>query len=550
VMNEGRMITDGKWLEVPRLMEIAQFGKKGGVPILTKSRIGRTMKSVAESKIATPLNAYKYATRLLAASDAVFYRGAKEARSALLAFRMAEAEGLKGDALEARAREILALDRVADFEAQAKREGFTGTEATVRAIELQELTRNKDLNADAAEFAGEATYNHDPHGTLGMVSQGVSGLAQKIPALKLFVPFTRIVANVTNRGLNWTPYGFKRALKGWGYGERAETLTPEAQRLMLTRATIGTAGLVTLGVMQQAGLLQIHGNGPSDSEKRRQLVAAGWKPYSVQMGDTYISYVNTPVGLGLSVLGNATDASRYHEMEQKEIGTRMAYAVARVGSTIFSQSFLSGLNRLFEALSDDPETSVRAVKGVLGTSVQAFTVPNIVRDGYRLFDPKQYQSNSLMGDLVRNTPFAALALRPALNAFGEPVEMPRQRFVSFGTNDPAWKFVVDRGLRVPVPSRTTELKPNQRIMPEQYYALLQTTGPEIKQWITDNRLRLSAMTEDAAQDALSKAAGDIHQRALDRMEPSRLIFRTLFRGVPRLPELASPSPSPVPSPPQ
>jgi len=173
-----------------------------------------------------------------------------------------------------------------------------------------------------------------------------------------------------------------------------------------------------------------------------------------------------------------------------------------------------------------------------------------VRDGYRLFDPKQYQSNSLMGDLVRNTPFAALALRPALNAFGEPVEMPRQRFVSFGTNDPAWKFVVDRGLRVPVPSRTTELKPNQRIMPEQYYALLQTTGPEIKQWITDNRLRLSAMTEDAAQDALSKAAGDIHQRALDRMEPSRLIFRTLFRGVPRPPELASPSPSPVPSPPQ
>lgn len=544
VMTEGRMITDGKWLEVPRLMEIAQFGKKGGVPIITKSRIGRAVKTVAESPIAYPLNAYKYATRLLAASDAVFYRGAKEARSSLLAFQMAEAEGLKGDALQARVREILALDRVSDFEAQAKREGFTGTEATVRAIELQELIRNKDLNSDAAEFAGEATYNHDPHGTLGLVSQKISSLAQDIPALKLFVPFTRIVANVTNRGLNYTPYGFKRALKGWGYGEKAEMLTPEAQRLMLTRATLGTAGLVTLGVMQHAGLLQIHGNGPSDTEQRRQLVASGWKPYSVQMGNTYISYVNTPVGLGLSILGNATDASRYHEMEQKDVGTRMAYAVARVGSTIFSQSFLSGLNRLFEALSDDPETSVRAVKGVLATSVQAFTTPNIVRDGYRLFDPKQYQSNSLMGDLVRNTPFAALALRPALNAFGEPVEMSRQRFVSFGTDDPAWRFVVDRGLRIPVPSRSTELKPEQRLTAEQYYSLLQTTGPEIKQWILDNRLDLSGMTEDAAQKALSKAAGDIHERALDRMEPSRLIFRTLFRGVPRPPEMASPSPTP------
>lgn len=541
VLNEGRMTTDGKWLEVPRLMEIAEFGKKGGVPIRTNTRTARATRAVAESKIATPLNAYKYVTRMLAASDAVFFRSAKEARASLLAYRMAEGEGLKGDALETRSREILALDRQADFLAQAKREGFTGFEAQTRAIELREFVRDKDLSSDAADFAGEATYNHDPHGLLGMFSSGLARWSDTFKPLKLFVPFTRIVANVTNRGLNWTPWGYKRAIFDYTLGEG---MTPEARRLMITRATAGTAGLVTLGATQYSGLLQIHGNGPSDSERRRQLMSAGWKPYSIEMNGIYISYLNSPLGLGLSVVGNMTDSQRYHELEQKDAGTRGAYAIARIGSTIFSQSFLSGLSRLFEALSSDPAESVNAVKQVMSGTTAAMTTPNLIRDAHKLFDNKQYQSNTFMEDLVRNTPFAALVLRPTLNAFGEPVTLPRQRFVDIASSDPAWQFVMKRGLRVPVPGRTTELKPEQRLTPEQYHSLLQTTGPQLKRWIVENQLRLSGMTEDAAQKELSKAAEKFHEQALDQMEPSRLIMRSIFRGVPRPPEMASPSPTP------
>lgn len=540
-LTEGRMVTDGKWLEVPRLMEIAEFGKRGGVPIRTDTAIARATKAIAESKIAYPLNAYKYVTRMLAASDSVFFRSAKEARASLLAYRIAEAEGLKGDALETRVREILALDRQSDFLAQAHQQGLTGTEAQTQALQLREFVRDKDLNSDSADFAGEATYNHDPHGLLGMFSSGLSRWSDTFKPLKLFVPFTRIVANVTNRGLNYTPWGYKRAAFGYTLGEG---LSPEARRLMITRATIGTAGLVTLGAMQHAGLLQVHGNGPSDADRRRQLMSAGWKPYSIQMGSTYISYLNSPLGLGLSVVGNMTDSQRYHELEQKDAGTRGAYAIARIGSTVFSQSFLAGLSRLFEALSSQPSESVNAVKQIMSGTVAATTTPNLVRDVYRLFDNKQYQSDTFTEDLVRNTPFAALMLRPSLNAFGEPVTLPRQRFVDIQSSDPAWRFVMARGLRVPVPGRTTELKPGKRLTAEQYYSLLQTTGPELKRWITDNQLRLSAMTEAAAQKELSKAAETFHERALDQMEPSRLIMRSVFRGVPRPPEMASPTPNP------
>jgi hypothetical protein len=516
-LTQGRFVTDGKWLEGPLLVEVAKFGQKGGVPIKTTGPVSRFAKRAAESKIATPLNAYKYVTRAMAASDALMYRAAKEARANLLAYRMAEAEGLSGTELETRVREVLALDRIADFQAQARREGFTGNEANYRAYELREMVRDKDLSADAAEYAGEATYNHKPHGTLGLVAERMATLTEDVKPLKLFVPFTRIVANVTNRGLNYTPYGYKRAVYGWGFGKHAEPLTPDQRRIALTRATMGTAGLALMGVLQQAGLLAIHGNGPSDREKRRQLMSAGWRPYSLQIGDAYISYVYTPVGLGLSIIGNMSDSQRYHELEQKDAATRGAYAVARLGSTIFSQSFLSGLSRLFGALSDEPGKSVTSVKQTLSGTVSGLAVPNLARDVYRLFDNKSYQSNTLMEDLIRNTPFAALALNPTLNAFGEPVELQRQRFFDVKTSDPAWRFVTEKGLRVPVPGRTSEMEKGVRITPEEYYQLLKTTGPRLKKWVTDNRARLNVMTEDAAQDELSEAATRIRKAELTRM---------------------------------
>lgn len=522
-LSEGRMATDEKWMEAPRLMEIARFGEKGGVPIQGYGALGRAAKAVAESKPGTVLNAYKYVTRLLAASDAVMYRSAKEARASLLAYRMAKAEGLSGDALDIRVREILALDRDSDFTAQAIREGFTGREIQTRAVELRDMIRDKDIDSDAADFAGEATYNHEPHGVLGFVASTIGTLSQgkvkgrevaPLKLLKLFVPFTRIVANVTNRGLNWTPYGFKRALAGYSGNE---PLSPEARRLMITRATLGTAGLALLGGMQHAGVLEIHGAGPSDSEKRRQLQAAGWRPYSIQVGDHFFSYVYTPMGLGLSMVGNITDAERYHELEQKDVLTRSAYAVARLGSTVFSQSFLSGLSRLFNALSESPQESVSAVKQTLSSTVSSLTTPAIAKDIYKLWDNKAYQSNTLMQDLIRNTPFAALALKPQLNAFGEPVRVQRQRFLDVMTSDPEWRFVVEKGLRVPVPSRTSEIeetdargvKSKRRITPEEYYELLLKTGPRVKFWIGTNRDKLAGQTEQEAQDDLSKAAGDI-----------------------------------------
>lgn len=515
-LTSGRMVTDGKWLEVPRLMEVAEFGKKGGVPIKTGTRGGRILKAVAESKPAAILNGWKYVTRLMAASDALMYRTAKESRMALLADRVAREEGLHGVALDRRVEKILGTDELAliGFEKQASAEGFTGRNLTARTLELREQSRGKDATADAADFAGVATYNHKPTGWLGHVALGIENTLKPFPLAKvIFVPFTRIVANVTNRGLNYTPEGFRRA-----WYERPGS---DARAAHLARATFGTAGMGILMALQASGKLDINGAGPTDHERRKQLEAAGWKPYSVKIGDTYFSYLYTPIGLGLSIIGNMTDSQRYKELDQKDAVTRGVYAFSRIGSTIFSQSFLSGLSTLFRALSSDPGGAISSIKNILSSTAGTATTPNIIRDVHRLFDRKRYQSDTIQGDLLRNTPFAAAVNRPALNAFGESIDYPSSRFVSQLTDDPAWRIVVKMNLHVPVPDKYT-LMPDghggrRRITPDEYYEYLHLTGPKLKAAIAKIGDRWYTVSPEIAQKKLSIMSEQIREGALSRL---------------------------------
>jgi hypothetical protein len=451
----------------------------------------------------------------MAASDAIMYRTAKEGRLGLLADRAAREEGLRGHALDRRVQEMLGrTDEQNQLHLQtAAGEGYTGAALQARVNELREQSLPMHMNADASDFAGVATYNHEPRGFLGAVGKSVARLSQKFPLLRAVVPFTRIVANVTNRGLNYTPWGFKRALRGYS-GEEGTPKGDEHAQLM-ARATMGTVGLSALLALQQKGVIQINGGGPQDTEKRKQLRETGWRPYSLKIGDKYVSYVYTPIGLGLSILGNMSDAVRYGEMDQPDAMTRAGYAIARVGSTIFSQSFLSGLSNLFGALSD-PGRSVSSIRSMISQTGGTLSTPRILLDIERLFDRRQFTSTSIAGDLVNNTPFAALVNKPALNAFGEPVRPPSNRFLSSVTDDPAWHFVADSGLRVPVPDKYTQVPDGRggqrQLTPEEYYEYLEKTGPQMKRYLMLERNVLDRLIKSGQNDTAQNLLQNIAMR--------------------------------------
>lgn len=521
--NNGRIRgTAGKYLEMPALMEVAQFGQKGGVPIIPQGRISRAMKAAAESKIALPLNYWKYVGRLMMASDSIMFRGARQAKAAALADHAARQEGLSGKALDRRVREMLGqtAEQYQDFAEQAKLEGFAGAERAARIMELRDRVQSAGASADAEDFAGVATYNHAPRGLLGKVATMAGQFGNIFPPFKLIVPFTRIVANVTNRSLNYSPWGFKRALYGYTF-DKSPMLQSE-RAMHYTRAAMGTSAMFGALALQSAGVIEIHGNGPKDAERRRQLMQQGWKPYSVKVGDHYLSYLPTPLAITFGILGNMSDSFRYHEMDSKHGATAAVYALARTANVITSQSFLSGLSNFFSMVSAQPDQAVASWRNYVAQTASA-VFPKIALDISRIFDPTKYDSNTLSEDLMRNTPFASITNRASLNAFGESTSLPRQRFVSAISKDLAWQIVNAQQLRVPVPDKYTKVPDGRgglrQLTPQEYYDMLQETGPKVKEWILSHAILENVEPADA-QDRLDKAAAEIRGPVLDRIKRS------------------------------
>lgn len=131
----------------------------------------------------------------------------------------------------------------------------------IRAAELAQEERSADVAAYAELMAQRSTLNNKPEGTLGVVYEIMNQAQQKIPALYTQIPFIKIAINMIDTWLEWSPYGFKRAILGRGVGfastqknwnkyrigkEGGEDWI-EDRALHLVRASVGSVALVYLG---------------------------------------------------------------------------------------------------------------------------------------------------------------------------------------------------------------------------------------------------------------------------------------------------------------
>ena len=87
-------------------------------------------------------------------------------------------------------------DAKARAEALATREGLTGNTKARRMAELREQMRPPTVQENARDFAFLGTFNNDVYGVLGALTDAITNATQRVPALKLIIPFTRIVGDV------------------------------------------------------------------------------------------------------------------------------------------------------------------------------------------------------------------------------------------------------------------------------------------------------------------------------------------------------------------
>ena len=250
----------------------------------------------------------------------------------------------------------------------------------------------EDMIIQAGYEASRMSFNHNPEGVAGAIVNMVDTFYKDLDKYGLFgrltalgfrhtvMPFTRIVGNVLNATIDWTPLGLIRAMQYarknpnslvnkqmnlWKNKDGSMRVSPYASRNVarqITRATLGTLLMSILLAMtkpweegeDKMGI--ISGDGPEDYEKRKQLMALGWTPYSIKIGNRWMSYVETPMQGPLSIVGNLHDYFAFNQsIRPKDIWTLTGFSMMGMADSFFQRSFLSSLRGTIMAIQRKDE---------------------------------------------------------------------------------------------------------------------------------------------------------------------------------------------------
>jgi hypothetical protein len=494
------------------------------------------------------LSLTKYVTRWMVAADMFTYAGLKEMRSYELAMNMAREQNASAEKPSmsnwAKANEILnnTTERRTEAEKQAEMEGLTGNAARRRTWEIMEQGRSKEMIEDAANFASRGTFNHPTEGILGLMTDGINSVIQKtqikatnpftdktisVMPLKFVIPFTKIIANVANVGLDYfPPTSLARAATGHmgteSMGSKYREYTKEERQKLLIKASIGIAAQIGVFLLSHhkdengEPLIEITANGTGDFQKNNELKEKGWQPYSIRIGKKWISYQYTPLVLTLAPMGIINDAQKYQadKIKDKDILSLIGFATYKNLAVFSDMTWASTVNSLMGALSTgDVNKGASLINNLATSTAKGFIYPKLLEQTVQAYDAIQKnprkEAQGLIGKITRDLPIVRKQYNPMLNVVGEPVYYDLVQMAGKVKHDPFWDYVDKHNVFIGKPMAKTPIyddinKVERGMTDDEYYEFIKKSGQEIKQRITDE-----VMTKDLSEDDIKKEITNI-----------------------------------------
>lgn len=324
--------------------------------------------------------------------------------------------GLKGEIVRVPTRLLTAEDQLfkgvarrMELNAQAvriaHREGLKGEEATARIAELVANPTDAML-ARAMDYGRYLTFQRK----LGEFGQGLSRITSSNLLAKVVIPFVRTPINLMKFATERSPAA--PLLKEWRQDFMAGG---EGRDMAIARVMLGTGFAMAMYEAALEG--RITGAVPPDPAKARLLYADGWQPYSVKIGDRYVSYsrldpLSTTIGVAADM---ATLPSGLSDRQKDDKATML---VASIMGNMASKTWLSGLSSFVEGLSDPG----RYAGNWLERTASAMAVPAGVAGVARAIDPVSRKRDSIGEAIKARVPGMSQSLLPRRDIFGEPIE--------------------------------------------------------------------------------------------------------------------------------
>jgi hypothetical protein len=468
--------------------------------------------------------------RAMKAADAVFYYPAREAYARMVTERLLEGD-LKGQDLQDAIDRHLHVTPEA-FESarkQAAEEGYDGIDLARRTSDIIEERRTQTTVGTEAvkaseRFAAETTYNNEPVGLAGVFYRKAAELVgdakvNGVPILKPWLMFLRVPTNVFNSTTNYTPLGAVRARLGVP-SEKFNRRNPdwknfgaEERRRLYVQSLIGTSlmSALLLKTLKDDKAVDVTASGPDNAAQKAQLMAAGWRPYSIKVGGKYVSYRDTPLLVPLAIVGHVADAVRYKKGAADEgLEDKIVDAFASAPQIIFQTSMLSNFADLMSGLSGRAG-SQKAIARTLGSIPANLAIPynRLFQQIDQTFDDRSYKSNVML----EAVPFARRMGEVQTDVQGrDRTYQPVSRFGGSESSDPVDRVLQDKNLYIPEAGKDTKL--GDRVMTEEEHARFRTlSGQRIRTRLTGMVPLLRSLDAEKAQDRIDRITREERERA-------------------------------------
>lgn len=243
---------------------------------------------------------------------------------------------------------------------------------------------------------------------LGPAAKHMQMFLEKSKLGKFVVPFFRTPVNLFKWTFDRGPTSilsksnWKAILKG----------TPEQRADAVAKMALGQG--ISAGILMQVLDGNITGRLSGNRNERAALMRQGIMPYSIKMGDKYVSYRSyEPVSSWIALVANAGEISKERgKIDENKVGVIVGETV----KMLKDQSFLRGISDLTNAL-DDPERYGQQFIQNAATSL----VPTGVGYLARLQDPVIREPDSIPAAIRARLPGFSKGVPPRLDLWGRPI---------------------------------------------------------------------------------------------------------------------------------
>ncbi len=289
----------------------------------------------------------------------------------------------------------------------AAKEGLAPEIMRQRVAELSTAPTDAMIEA-AKKVADYQTFQN----SLGKLGRAVQAASNAHPLVKVVIPFVRTPLNLLKYASERSPLGlFSQEVRD----NLASKNGTRARDTQIARIALGTmVGVVAYNLASQK---TITGGGPADKAKRAVMMADGWQPYSVKVGDMYYSYNRLdPFSVTLGTAADAYEIMSAFGSEHPDKEHLSALVFAAISKNVLNRTALSGLSDMIQATSDPERYGKNYIKGLAGS-----VIPALSAQSAQTLDPTVREARSIIDNFKARTPGLSQTLHPKRDIWGEPV---------------------------------------------------------------------------------------------------------------------------------